>query len=291
LSSWTQPFCSVLPCGPPPSESSLCPFCLSAFAVTVLAQSPTSQSSASLPTQGVQLGYDVYIRFPAAVSQCEPVLIYHDTPEGYTLSIYTRTPSDTPTLIRLHLPYGIGYLEWICNIPAGYTVIVEGYYDYVLVVQPGPSSCLGDITTTYAYASYATASYRSFTGNPPNTTVPIITPSNTARVTATFRTGQFTTITANPDLAVASVTKSSTQRPSTTSTQRSTSTQLLTSTQSKSRTAVIMGAVGGVAGVVILTLVIALVWTCRRCRRLSVNVANLPVAHQSLTISHAPYAV
>jgi hypothetical protein len=63
------------------------------------------------------------------------------------------------------------------------------------------------------------------------------------------------------------------------------------STKPKSKTAAIVGAVGGVAALVILALVIALVWTCRRHGRRKVNqpvdVVNSPMG-QSMTNSQAP---
>ena len=137
---------------------------LSAFAMTV-------QPQPSPPTQGIQLASTDDVRFPLTISQCEPVFIYYnvDTP-GYSLVISTIVDDINAIiyLLRLNIPLGSGYLEWICNIPAGYSFLVEGSYTYIFVVQPGSSSsCLRDITTTYAYASYATTFFRSFTANPP----------------------------------------------------------------------------------------------------------------------------
>ena len=140
---------------------------LTPFSVTVRPQpSPT--------TPGIQLANPEAgdVRFPVTVSQCEPVLIYHNTPNAYFLLIYT-TGAD---LIRLNIPFGIGYLEWICNIPAGFPVSVGNYFAFSLVVQSGSSSsCLHNITTTYAYASHATSLLRSFTANPPTSTSLIYT--------------------------------------------------------------------------------------------------------------------
>jgi hypothetical protein len=140
-------------------------------AVTVVFAQP------SPPAQGIQLAsclpFDVF--FPLTVSQCEPVFVYYNTtvPQSFGISTISGEYTD---LIIFAIPTGIGYFEWICNIPAGYTIIVDGRY--VFVVQPGwSSSCLGDITTTYPHATYITTAFRSYTANPANTTVPRISRS------------------------------------------------------------------------------------------------------------------
>jgi hypothetical protein len=142
---------------------------LVAFAVTVLTQPPPD--GIRLPNP---LGFDnIDVFFPLTVSQCEPVFVYYNTPVGLGFGISTIFQEYTD-LVVFYIPPGVGYFEWICNIPAGYTIIVLG--SYVFVVQPGPSSsCLADITTTYSYASYATSAFRSYTAHPANTTSPIIT--------------------------------------------------------------------------------------------------------------------
>ena len=141
---------------------------MAAFATDVLTQP-------AQPTHAIQLSRSYDVRFPSTVSQCEPVLIYHNTPESYALHIYTMESGLSRTLVRLTIPRGIGYLEWICNIPAGYTFVVLNSYAHVLSVQPGSSSaCLGDITTTYAYADYETTDFRSYTAHPANPTTPDI---------------------------------------------------------------------------------------------------------------------
>ena len=142
---------------------------LATLAVTVLTQPPPEGIRLTNPP-----GFDdIDVFFPLTVSQCEPVFVYYDSPIGLGFGISTIFEEYTD-LVVFYMPPGVGYFEWICNIPAGYTIIVDSIH--VFVVQPGPSSsCLADITTTYSYASYATSAFRSFTAHAANTTSPIIT--------------------------------------------------------------------------------------------------------------------
>ena len=143
---------------------------VAAFATDVLTQP-------AQPTHAIQLSRSYDIRFPSTVSQCEPVLIYHNTPESYAIHIYTMDSESgvSRTLVRLTVPRGIGYLEWTCNVPVGYTFVVLNAYAHVLSVQPGSSvACLGDVTATYAYADYETTDFRSYTAHPANPTAPDI---------------------------------------------------------------------------------------------------------------------
>ena len=139
----------------------------------------------SPPAQGIQLGntdiingYD--IRFPLTVTQCEPVFIYYDTTArgAGTVSIgFVAAEQYNPMFLEIAIPSGTGYIEWFCNIPAGYSFGVWGYHAYYLVVQPGSSSgCLTDITTTYARASYMTTVFQSYTSNSPANAGPSMMP-------------------------------------------------------------------------------------------------------------------
>ena len=143
------------------------------LAATVLAQ-PSPQM------QGIQLGnlsLGVDFRFPETVTQCEPVLMYCDTIRvGY--SLYLLTP-DNYVFLRIPIPNGTRYIEWICDIPAGYGFTASYYSRAYFVVQPGlSSSCLRNITTTYASGRYDTAVFQSYTAEPPNKTVPYIETQN-----------------------------------------------------------------------------------------------------------------
>ena len=144
-------------------------------AITVLAQP-------SPPAQGIHLsnfsrfpGWD--IRFPLTVTQCEPVFIY-----------YNNTYSDTAGLVGLRnlnlesilvllgpFPLGVGYFEWICNIPANFGFWVSSPLFYDVVVQPGSiSSCLHPITTTYQYVTYDMTFFAAYTANLPTMTTAIV---------------------------------------------------------------------------------------------------------------------
>jgi hypothetical protein len=149
-------------------------------AIVVLAQ-PSS------PAQGVQMGvpgsYD--LRFPLTVTQCEPVFIYYNVdPITYSPVFFAFWSASTLDSSFLFFgPFlGIGYFEWICNIPAGYSFQVVTSWIYTFIVQPGSSSsCLGNITTTYSYAAYATTAWTSYTALPPT-----VTTSYTGGLLATY---------------------------------------------------------------------------------------------------------
>jgi hypothetical protein len=119
-------------------------------------------------TQGVQLGgYNEDIRFPLTVSQCEPVIIYYSLLSGGSGVGFFKGGI---TLFALEIPNGTGYLEWICNIPAGYDFAIGAGSIRYYIVQPGSSaSCLLNITTTYEYASYRTTAFEFYTRHLPTT--------------------------------------------------------------------------------------------------------------------------
>jgi hypothetical protein len=100
----------------------------------------------SPPARGIQLAnvdasetYD--IRFPLAITQCEPVLTYYNMSHG-GFYLYFLTP-DLHQFFSIPMPSGTGYVEWTCNIPTGYGLVAGNYRQHYFVVQPGPeSSCL-----------------------------------------------------------------------------------------------------------------------------------------------------
>src|SRR5215472_8675196 len=102
------------------------------------------------PRQGVQLANvipgDHDIRFPLTLTQCEPVLIYYNMASAAYLRFET---SDRQTnLLNLYVPVGAGYIEWICDIPAGDAVMVSFFDSRSYVVRPGTSSsCLSNVTS------------------------------------------------------------------------------------------------------------------------------------------------
>jgi len=131
--------------------------------------------AATVISQGVQLSNpavnpDLEIRFPLTVAQCEPIRIFYNssTPDNYGIVFFTP---DFATLLKITVPIGVGYLEWICDIPAGRGFWVVYYFIYYVSVQPGSSSgCLSPITTTYAHASYNTTAFQSYTTVSPTIT-------------------------------------------------------------------------------------------------------------------------
>ena len=132
----------------------------------------------SPPAEGVELSTSRDVRFPSNMSQCDPIFIYYDR-TGATdigvLGIYAPEDVDPiDRLIRLAIPAGIGYIEWVCNIPAGHGYAIHYDLWHYGVVQSGPSVCLGDITTTYPILTYNNPGFQSYTANPPNTAVPSV---------------------------------------------------------------------------------------------------------------------
>jgi hypothetical protein len=136
----------------------------------------------SPPAQGIQIAsgppdFGIDVRFPLTVTQCEPVFIYYNNTSGSTVNVYLST--NIQNLLDIYpIPVGAGYIEWICNIPAGYnfwasanrvgTQVYPRRWCHV-VVQPGLlSSCLHDVTTTYRYASYFTTDFEFYTAHPPD---------------------------------------------------------------------------------------------------------------------------
>src|SRR5580704_12484463 len=75
----------------------------------------------SLPTEGYNLCAPTFaceLIMPSTVAQCEPVLIYYNITEP-GIYVDLLTPDTGIIFLFLYTPLGIGYLEWICDIPAG----------------------------------------------------------------------------------------------------------------------------------------------------------------------------
>ena len=144
------------------------------------------QAQPSPPAEGVQMGntsLGLDIRFPLTVSQCEPVLIYYNVTDTSDLvrAFFLYQPDNSFFVLILTIPRGEGYLEWICNIPAGHRFVASLDLERYYVVQPGSSSaCLRNVTTTYRFASYATTYFYSYTVQPAVTTTPSLFPGNAA---------------------------------------------------------------------------------------------------------------
>jgi hypothetical protein len=115
------------------------------------------------------------------VTQCEPVPIYYNsTTAEYAIFFNYGTP-DTNTFLSIPIPIGAGYIEWICNVLAGYGFYAVYYsLHYFVIVQPGSSACLHDVTTTYPDATYRTTVFQSYTAQAPITTAAAIEASRLA---------------------------------------------------------------------------------------------------------------
>jgi hypothetical protein len=129
----------------------------------------------SPPAEGIQIGSPLAgwdVRFPLTITQCEPVFIYYNNTYSATYGGVGFESLDGRYLLFVgRFPLGVGYFEWICNIPADSALIAYSDVYYPIVVQPGPiSSCLGAMTTTNAQASYRTTNFVTFTASRPITT-------------------------------------------------------------------------------------------------------------------------
>jgi hypothetical protein len=125
--------------------------------------------------------------FPLTATQCEPFYIWYNVTRD---NFFTFLDASFYPSVSFTFPQGVGYLEWICNIPAG-VLIVSAVATLIrirdaplvlhpaeYVVQPGSSSdCLGDVTTTYSLLNYGSgfASYTQ-TASRVLTTPPALTP-------------------------------------------------------------------------------------------------------------------
>jgi hypothetical protein len=151
---------------------------LSALAIFVVATGLAAlgqQTNFPRPTQGFGVGDPLYqwnITLPSSIAQCEPFVIYYNTSifdEGDNFILDIRTPDSQTVLVLLEFPNAIGYLDWICNIPAGYSFVAEAFsFKQYYTVDPGSSSaCLGNVTTTNSILFYQTPYFKSYTQAPP----------------------------------------------------------------------------------------------------------------------------
>jgi hypothetical protein len=93
----------------------------------------------SPPSQGIQIGnpdlgaWD--IRFSLTVTQCEPVPIYYNTTTAEYAIFFNYGTPDTNTFLSIPIPIGAGYIEWICNVPAGYGFYAVFQVQNVILVR------------------------------------------------------------------------------------------------------------------------------------------------------------
>ena len=83
----------------------------------------------SRPTEGYNLcdpTQDCELIMPLTIAQCEPVLIYYNMPFS---SVYFNlsAPDSGDAFLSLYTTLGIGYMEWICDIPARSTFFIDSF--------------------------------------------------------------------------------------------------------------------------------------------------------------------
>jgi hypothetical protein len=179
--------------------------------------------------EGYQLGgstdlggpsYDLIM--PLTVAQCQPVLIYYNFAAAaaaqetgfFDPNFILFTPGGL-ILVAFTFPNKVGYLEWICNIPANETFYAQSLGNSATVqawytVQPGPSTCLGPLTPSYIPDIYYGTVFSAYTATiSPDPTLdtssynpPYVYPSFlfvygliVVRSTIPFPTGTFSTFT------------------------------------------------------------------------------------------------
>jgi hypothetical protein len=114
---------------------------------------------------------------PLSIAECEHFLLFYNisasVDPGFTwISFYS--PADPNYVFWLTLPAGQGYIDWLCNIPAGDTITLYGndiggnnVPDACLyTVQPGSSSCVqagASITSAFSYGSWSASDFAIFT--------------------------------------------------------------------------------------------------------------------------------
>jgi hypothetical protein len=144
----------------------------SALAIIVVATILTAlgqPTDVQRPTQGYDLSdpsLDFEVIVPLSIAQCEPFLIYYNNAGNFQLDIKTFDLEDD--LLFLSFPPGIGYLDWICNIPAGYGFVVEmlSRFEYYTVEVGSSSACLGDLTASDTFYDPQTSAFQSYTQHP-----------------------------------------------------------------------------------------------------------------------------
>jgi hypothetical protein len=118
------------------------------------------------------------------MTQCEPFLVYYNIIVPVSPFIGFFSPDLAGDALLTLLPPGsaTGYIDWVCNIPAGHGLIV-GVRDAAgilrtknYIVQSGTSSsCLVDLTASYSVVDYGTnfPSYTSASSPSFRTTLPV----------------------------------------------------------------------------------------------------------------------
>jgi hypothetical protein len=139
-------------------------------------------------TPGVQLGdptQGIDLVLPLSISQCDHFLVFYnvtqtsdDASSTSGAAIEFGNVGESRVFFTLKPPEGAGYLDWVCDIPAGRRFTARnGGREYSYTVDAGSSGCLGVRTTTsFQYASYSVPIFTSYTArrSPSTTAVPLL---------------------------------------------------------------------------------------------------------------------
>ena len=133
---------------------------------------------------GIQVGapeWGIDVRLPMFITQCEHFIIFYNitpTAEGVAAqiqypqegSIAFIPPDFAGTFFELFPLNGTGYIDWVCNIPAGDSLIIMDFGGQMYTVQPGSSACMDvvPVTTYFPDAIYYTDQYSLYTKSATN---------------------------------------------------------------------------------------------------------------------------
>src|ERR1700730_502853 len=71
--------------------------------------------------------------FPFTAAQCESFDIYYNSTVEPIFHFYdSTTPNPLFTLLTFRIPPGVGYVEWICNIPGGFALFHTDIGEYMV---------------------------------------------------------------------------------------------------------------------------------------------------------------
>jgi hypothetical protein len=154
------------------------PFCrcahtmgvLSALAIVFLAVVETMAQPPAAPVTGYQMGIPPTdsVILPQTMSQCEPFLVYYNTTSfGLNFELFIASADASAIVANITIPNGVGYVDWICNIPAGegLAILATGNLNFIFynVGFGSSSACLGDVDETYPLIIYNTTAFESYT--------------------------------------------------------------------------------------------------------------------------------
>ena len=122
-------------------------------------------------TPGILLSsVDFFVIWPFEATECGSFLIFYNSSVATSKNSSLFTP-DLTLFATVLYPAGAGYLDWICNIPAGQGFFLGAIFGsgiapfYYYTVQSGSSTCSGPLSTTYNDLDFATSVYQTYTSH------------------------------------------------------------------------------------------------------------------------------